>query len=342
MDHTAAKTDPAPRVEGDDSGRWSLRQLCRATGFEVFRENLNSVFYPAKVEVREHAAPVLPSSHLSAAELKHLTVGYVCFGTETSVDPGALGAYHVNIPTFGAIESHCGPRGMIATPGHAAVFTPSEHTYLPRWAADAEQICVKISTRALEAELEGLLGHPVGTSVGFDLDFSLTSGAGRSWLSTVKLLLSELADPESLVHRSERHREHLESMVVDGLVLAHLHNYSAELYEPRPPARPRTIKRVLDVLDAEPERSWSLADLARHAGVSGRRVQQGFQEHLGMTPMTYLRRVRLERARQDLRASSGSVSDIANRWGFSNLGRFSRAYREQFGETPSATLRNAR
>ncbi|MFF4592583.1 hypothetical protein [Amycolatopsis sp. NPDC001319] len=161
--------------------------------------------------------PVLPSSRLSAAELRHLTVGYVCFGTETSVDPGALGAYHVNLPTFGAVESHCWPRGTITTPGHAAVFTPSEHTYLPRWAADAEQICVKISTSALEAELEGLLGHPVGTSVRFDLDFSLTSGAGRSWLSTVKLLLSELADRESLVHRSERHREHLESMVVDGV-----------------------------------------------------------------------------------------------------------------------------
>ncbi|WP_432849373.1 AraC family transcriptional regulator [Amycolatopsis sp. CA-161197] len=235
---------------------------------------------------------MLPSSRLSAAELQHLTVGYVCFGTETSVDPGALGAYHVNIPTFGAVESRCGPRGMIATPGHAAVFTPSEHTYLPRWAADAEQICVKISTRSLEAELEGLLGHPVGTSVRFDLDFSLTPGAGRSWLSTVKLLLSELADRESLVHRSERHREHLESMVVDG--------------------------------------------------VSGRRVQQGFQEHLGITPMAYLRRVRLERARQDLRENAGSVSDVANRWGFSNLGRFSRAYREQFGKTRSATLRDAR
>jgi transcriptional regulator GlxA family with amidase domain len=60
-----------------------------------------------------------------------------------------------------------------------------------------------------------------------------------------------------------------------------------------------------------------------------------------MTPMTYLRRVRLERARQDLQENSGSVSDIANRWGFSNLGRFSHAYREQFGETPSATLRKA-
>ncbi|MEV4603997.1 hypothetical protein AB0K15_42295 [Amycolatopsis sp. NPDC049253] len=79
MDQTTAGAGPAPRAESAAPGRWSLRQLCRATRFEVFREDLNSVFCPAKVEVRERAAPVLPSSRLSAAKLRHLTVGHVCF-----------------------------------------------------------------------------------------------------------------------------------------------------------------------------------------------------------------------------------------------------------------------
>lgn len=57
-----------------------------------------------------------------------------------------------------------------------------------------------------------------------------------------------------------------------------------------------------------------------------------------MSPMQYLRGVRLDRAREDLQAGVGTVSDIAYQWGFTNLGRFARAYRERFGELPSDTL----
>lgn len=81
--------------------------------------------------------------------------------------------------------------------------------------------------------------------------------------------------------------------------------------------------------------------MARHAGVSGRRLQQGFAECLGVTPMAYVRRVRLERAHEDL--SMGlPVTDTAYHWGFGNLGRFARAYQDRFGEAPSETRRRSR
>lgn len=102
------------------------------------------------------------------------------------------------------------------------------------------------------------------------------------------------------------------------------------------------MKRVIEAIEAAPERAWSLGDMARQAGVSGRRLQQGFHEHVGMTPIAYLRRVRLERAHRDLLEGGSSVADTAYRWGFNNLGRFARAYRERFGEAPSETLRRSR
>ncbi|MCW2649057.1 MAG: thc operon regulatory protein [Mycobacterium sp.] len=73
-------------------------------------------------------------------------------------------------------------------------------------------------------------------------------------------------------------------------------------------------------------------------------LQEGCQPHLGMSPMTYLRSVRLRRARPDLRLadpSNGGVASSAHRWGFTHLGRFGTAHKTEYGETPLEALRAA-
>jgi AraC-like DNA-binding protein len=63
--------------------------------------------------------------------------------------------------------------------------------------------------------------------------------------------------------------------------------------------------------------------------------------------MEYQRQVRLHRAWIELRtadpdAESTTVTEIASRLGFSNLGRFAAGYRQRFGELPSMTLQRGR
>jgi len=97
----------------------------------------------------------------------------------------------------------------------------------------------------------------------------------------------------------------------------------------------------VNAVEAEPERAWRVADLAGHAGVSARTLQEGFQRDLGVTPLEFLRRTRLERARASLLSAdptTTSVTDIAARWGFFHLGRFAQTYREAYQESPSQTL----
>ena len=55
--------------------------------------------------------------------------------------------------------------------------------------------------------------------------------------------------------------------------------------------------------------------------------------------MRWLRELRLQGARADLRRGDGSVADIALRWGFGHFGRFAADYARRFGEAPSRTLR---
>jgi transcriptional regulator GlxA family with amidase domain len=71
-------------------------------------------------------------------------------------------------------------------------------------------------------------------------------------------------------------------------------------------------------------------------------LQESFRRHVGVPPLTYLRRLRLEGVHAELsRAGPGqvSVSEVATRWGFTHLGRFAGAYRQRYGVTPSQTLR---
>jgi AraC-like DNA-binding protein len=101
------------------------------------------------------------------------------------------------------------------------------------------------------------------------------------------------------------------------------------------------MRLAIDYIHENCGRDIALADVAAAVDVTPRAVQYMFRRHLDTTPIAYLRQVRLERAHRDLLAADPSrdtVAVIATRWGFAHTGRFSQAYRAEFGESPSVTL----
>jgi AraC-like DNA-binding protein len=102
------------------------------------------------------------------------------------------------------------------------------------------------------------------------------------------------------------------------------------------------VKAAEDWALSHAESRIYVTDLCRAAGVSERALEYAFKAVMGSTPMAYLVRLRLHRARQALLAAthgSTTVSAVALDWGFWHFGDFSRAYKECFGELPSDTLR---
>ena len=76
--------------------------------------------------------------------------------------------------------------------------------------------------------------------------------------------------------------------------------------------------------------------------VTPRALQYMFRKHLDMTPMEYLRRIRMDHAHRELLRSdpaSTSVAVVAARWGFAHTGRFAGMYRLAYGVNPSDSLR---
>jgi AraC family transcriptional regulator, ethanolamine operon transcriptional activator len=102
------------------------------------------------------------------------------------------------------------------------------------------------------------------------------------------------------------------------------------------------VKAAEDYAMAQSSDRLYVTDLCNFAAVSERTLEYAFKEIMGLTPVTYLTRLRLHRVRQALlaaRPGSTTVSIEALNWGFWHFGEFSRAYKECFGELPSETLR---
>jgi AraC-like DNA-binding protein len=300
------------------------------------RERIAAVFSPHTLEV------VGPTEDLDvsvrARLLPSITLADIRHGTEVVIRPGRLTSYYeINVPIRGFTVSSCGVQETESRPGKAAILNPTEPCTM-RWSADCAQLAVKVSRAVVERTLEGVLGYPPEEAVHFSVAFDLTSAPGRSWARAVALLREALDDgAPDLVIRP------LEELVVGQLLVAQPHSLTDRLAgEPRP-VRPRYVSRVIDLVERDPAAPLSVTDMALEAGTSARSLQAAFTEHLGISPMAYLRKVRLARAHADLQAAETgdgqSVADIAYRWGFGHVPRFAAAYRERYGCAPSQTLR---
>ena len=88
----------------------------------------------------------------------------------------------------------------------------------------------------------------------------------------------------------------------------------------------------------------SIIDICHELKVSQRTLQYSFKMLLGLTPNSYLRILRLNWARKQLRnpaSNETTITEVATRWGFWHLGKFSSDYMTMFGELPSTTLKRA-
>ncbi|MDQ0395545.1 AraC family transcriptional regulator [Labrys monachus] len=94
------------------------------------------------------------------------------------------------------------------------------------------------------------------------------------------------------------------------------------------------IGRVLAAIHLEPDRDWSLAELARLMGASRSGFAERFQKVVGDTPARYVVRVRMHQARQWL-GEGMRVSVAADRLGYDAEASFSRAFKRIIGAPPS-------
>ncbi len=223
---------------------------------------------------------------------------------------------------------------------HAVIF-PSGLERVIRIPNDTEHHVLIMSRHKIAECCSKLLGQDIPVFIDFDVGVALDTSSGNSWLRLLKYAEADLSDPGSLIRRSPIAWRQFEQSLLTALLLAHRHSYSEALLRPQSAVAPFYVKRAEAFIEAHYAMPLSLADIAAHAGVSARSLQNGFQNFRSMTPMAFLRSVRLKRAQEALlRADPActTVMEIALGCGFHHMGEFASLYRRAFGETPKQTL----
>jgi len=98
----------------------------------------------------------------------------------------------------------------------------------------------------------------------------------------------------------------------------------------------RATRKAMAFIHSHYKEPISRHDLADHVGLSERHLNRSFIQELGISPMTYLNRFRIQKARRLLEDGGKGITEIAMEIGFSSSGYFTRVFRDEVGISPSA------
>jgi AraC-like DNA-binding protein len=105
--------------------------------------------------------------------------------------------------------------------------------------------------------------------------------------------------------------------------------------------RDRFVGRALTHLHAKPAHSWTVDELASEVGLSRSAFAQRFADYLGVPPMQYLARWRLQLAAQLLRNTDYTLAAVAEKIGYESEAAFNRAFKREFGLPPASWRRGS-
>ncbi len=273
-----------------------------------------------------------PELELVSADLGGVTIGRMGWGADVAIECEYPGAYEVNIPLSGRLESRGRSGTVVSEPGSATVFRADTPSLITRWDAECSVLGIKFDREHLEREADRILGGPLRSRLELPDRLDLR-GSAQEWHRLVAALSEQLAGPTRVLTNP------LVSAQLGGAVTTAFVLAVAPADEMSPAPRPGMVRRVLNALQEDPGRVWTAADMAEIAGTSVRRLQEAFSEYVGSSPSACLRDIRLDRAHADLTAGGITVADVAFRWGFGHPGRFAAAFRKRYGVTPTEVLR---
>jgi AraC-like DNA-binding protein len=200
------------------------------------------------------------------------------------------------------------------------------------------QLVLYVDVAVLRSTLSALIGIPLSQAIIFATPTDPSSPELRRLRRLIGFFVSELDREDGRL--SDAALTELEQTLLVSFLHANRHNYSHLLEQDLRRSPPWQVRRAEEFIEANWNRRLTIQMISAATGVSIRNLFKAFRRARGYSPMAYVKRVRLMKARQMLTtpAENTSVTAVAFACGFDNPGHFAGNYRVAFGELPSQTL----
>ncbi|CAH0145669.1 HTH-type transcriptional activator RhaR [Pseudomonas sp. Bi70] len=292
----------------------------------------------------------LQSSHPERVSFRHqarifrshsTTLGTMEYGTDVRIGvEGAshLDSYSLSLPLEGEQELiYLGSR--IQSNRNVGVIVSPFHSQELSMAGNCKKISVVIPRVTMRLALEEILKRPIEIPINFVPVMDAQAGASASWWRLIAHFVSDNENSGALFDQTLFSRD-IETSLVRGLILAQRNNYTDEIQESLLGKLPSYLLKAKNFMHENAREDIRLEDVESAANVSRFKLFDGFRRYMGMSPMAYLKKIRLSEVRKELlKGGRGvNISTVATEWGFNHLGRFASEYKKLFNEMPSATM----
>jgi AraC family transcriptional regulator len=242
-------------------------------------------------------------------------------------------AVSVQLTNSGSVEwkqQGSAQRTIHKTPGQVSVF-PAMSPISIRTRHTGELLIVGLSPKFLK-----LAAHEMAPANGFEL---IPRGAiDEPFLKTISLALQ--AEVKAGSPGGKCYGETLATAIAVHLVRHHSSTGAVRM--PGGGLAPAQFRRAVDYMHSHLGQDLSLESIAEATGLSTFHFSRLFKRSAGLSPHQYLIRLRLERARELLLRSRGSMAEIAVQSGFCDQSHFAMHFKRIYGVTPKAFARKLR
>jgi AraC-like DNA-binding protein len=309
----------------------------RTRSAEELQQWLKPVFAIRSVDMQDRGRAF--DSVVNHCELPSLGLTYAHYGSLIRVRLSQNDFFVQGFPISGngcvrwnhhtvAVETMGG--GVVGGPGSEAELTYND-TF--------SHLILKFSPAVLTRKLSALIGHPIDPPLQLSESSSAHPDYAAGQLRLVKFLADELDQtdgPLPPIVLAE-----IEQAIIVSYLTATPHNYSLWLRDTPRAAAPWQVRRAVDYIEQNWNEPITIEALTHVTQTSARSLFHLFKRTHGVSPMVYVKRVRLRHARSMLTRPTPdtSVTSVGFLCGFGNMGHFARMYYEAFGERPSDTLK---
>ncbi len=266
---------------------------------------------------------------------------YIHHGADVHVYPGKLETlflFQVPIHATGQ-EVRVGSSIIKVSPGIAYVVSPTLELEL-KMSRHCDNAVLAVERGRLEEYLEQQLQRRLDRPLEFEPKIELKYHQCQELVALMAHMTKQLNMPSSSL-RHDTIQSHAESLLLSTMLINLQHNYRSELLSEAAAPKPHYIKKAQAYILENAHKPLTPQDVSHEVCISLRSVYAGFQTFLHCTPMAYIKGVKLDKIREELRRGTiheTSVAQVAAKYGISSPGNFAASYRRRFGELPRDTL----